>query len=120
LKDIRYLFDENITYAVRDQLLRREPDMVVMCIGDQGAPTLGTPDEFILEWIEEHGYILVSRNRRTIPIHLQAHLDKGRHIPGILLLRRGVSIGQVIEELLMIWSASDMQEYRNQIKYVPF
>jgi len=119
LKDIRYLLDENLTHTVRDQLFRREPEMVVLCIGDEAAPPLGTPDSEILEWLEEHKYLLVSRNRRTMPAHLQVHLEKGRHVPGILLLRRGVTIGQVIEELLLIWHASEVQEYRDQIKYLP-
>lgn len=119
MKEIRYLLDENLTHTVRDQLLRREPEMVVLRVGDETTPPLGTPDPEILAWLEKHGYLLVSRNRCTMPAHLQAHLEKGRHVPGILLLRRGVTMGQVIEELLLIWHASEAQEYRDQIKYLP-
>ena len=119
MSTIRYLLDENLTHAIRDQLLRNEPEIVVLCVGDPDAPSLGTPDPVILEWLEEHDYILVSRNRRTMPVHLQAHLARNRKIPGLLLLRRGVSIGQIIEALLLIWHASSTEEYRNQIKYIP-
>lgn len=85
---IRYLLDEDTPHAIRDQLLRREPEMEVLAVGDEMAPAFGTPDPELLQWIEREGYVLVSRNRRTLPQHLQEHLEAGGHIPGIFLLRR--------------------------------
>lgn len=116
---IRYLLDENMPHAVRDQLLLREPEMPVLVIGDDMAPALGTRDSVILEWIEWNGYILISRNRRTIPRHLREHLAAGHHVPGIFLLRRRCSLGQLIEDLLLIWSASEPDEYQDRIEYLP-
>lgn len=116
---IRYLLDEHVSHAVRDQLLLREPEMQVLIIGDEMAPPLGTPDAVILEWIERNGYILISRNRRTIPRHLREHLAAGHHIPGIFLLRRRFSLGQLIEDLLLIWSVSEPDEYQDRIEYLP-
>jgi hypothetical protein len=119
LTDIRYLLDEHIPHAVRDQLLLREPEIRVLAIGDELAPARGTPDPAILEWIERNGYILVSRNRRAIPGHLRDHLAAGRHVPGIFLLRRRCSLGRLIEDLLLIWRASEPGEYRDLIEYLP-
>ena len=116
---IRYLLDENISRAVRNQLVFYEPTMNVVCIGDENVPTYGTPDEVILEWIEQTGYVLVSRNRRTMPRHLKEHLAQGRQIPGILLLRKDTSRGTLIEELLLIWHTSKPNEYQNYIEYIP-
>jgi len=113
LTNIRYLLDENTPHAVRDQLLLREPEMQVLVVGDEMAPALGTPDPMILEWIERNGYILISRNRRTIPRHLREHLAAGHHVPGIFLL------GQLIEDLLLIWRASKPGEYQDRIEYLP-
>ena len=117
--DIRYLLDENMPHAVRNQLLLREPEMQILAIGDEMAPTLGTLDPAILEWIEQNNYILISRNRRTIPRHLRDHLAAGRHVPGIFLLRRQYSWGQLIEDLLLIWSTSKPGEYQDRIEYLP-
>jgi hypothetical protein len=116
---IRYLLDENISRTVRNQLLFHEPTIDVICIGDNNAPTYGTPDEEILDWIERTGYILVSRNRRTIPTHLKNHLAQGKRTPGILLLKKRISISELIEELLLIWSASAPDEYQDHIRYLP-
>ena len=70
--------------------------------------------------MEREGYILVSSNRSTMPIHLQAHLQKGRHIPGILLLRPRVSYRQIIDTLELIWIANVPEDFQDQIKYIPF
>ena len=116
---IRYLLDENISRSVRDQLLFHEPALDVICVGDEGAPAYGTPDAVILEWIEGSGYILVSRNRRTMPAQLREHLTQGGHIPGMLLLRKRISTGELIAELLLIWHASEPEEYQDHIRYLP-
>lgn len=108
-----------MSHAVRDQLFLRQPEIDVLVIGDEDTPAPGTPDAAILVWIEQNDYILVSRNRRTMPRHLQAHLADGRHVPGILLLRRRCSLGQLIEDLLLIWRVSEPGEFRDRIEYLP-
>lgn len=116
---ISYLLDENMPHAVRDQLLLREPTIDVQCVGDRGGPTLGTADPKILEWIEQERRVLVSRNRRTIPDHLAAHLANGRHVPGILLVRGRSSWGQILDDLLFIWHNCQDDELQDQIIYLP-
>ena len=116
---IRYLLDENMPHSVRDQLLYHEPNLLILCVGDDMAPPLGTPDPVILDWIEQNGYILVSRNRKTIPAHLKEHLERGKHVPGVLLLRGRISIGRLVEDLLLIWGASELKDYKDHIEYLP-
>ena len=116
---IRYLLDENMSHGVRDQLLYHEPTLPVLCIGDDMAPALGTPDPLILDWLEKNDYILISRNRKTMPAHLKEYLDMGKHVPGILLIRRGISIGQLVEDLLLIWETSELKDYQDRIEYLP-
>ncbi len=116
---IRYLLDEDTPHAIRDQLLRRKPEIEILAVGDDVAPALGTPDPELLRWIEREGYILVSRNRRTMPRHLREHLEAGGHVPGIFLLRRRRSLGPIIEDLMLIWEAACPGEYRDQVEYLP-
>ncbi len=118
MSQIRYLLDENTPHAIRDQLLQRKPEMKVLAVGDDGAPAFGTLDQELLRWIEREDYALVSRNRRTMPRHLREHLEAGGHVPGIFLLRRRYSLGQVIEDLVLIWEAGRFEEYRDRIEYL--
>ena len=119
MSQIRYLLDEDTPHAIRDQLLRRKPEMEVLVVGDDVAPALGTSDRELLQWIERVGYILVSRNRRSMPRHLQEHLETGGHVPGIFLLRRRHSLGLVIKDLMLIWEAGRPKEYRDRVEYLP-
>jgi Domain of unknown function (DUF5615) len=64
--------------------------MEVVAIDDPEAPSAGTSDPAILVWLEQHGYILVTENRSSMPRHLPDHLEAGRHVPGIFWSRPGV------------------------------
>ncbi|OGG43767.1 MAG: hypothetical protein A3F84_13385 [Candidatus Handelsmanbacteria bacterium RIFCSPLOWO2_12_FULL_64_10] len=114
-----YLLDEHISHLFRVQLLRRQPDLVVWRVGDEGAPPFKTPDPDILRWCEEHEFILVTNNRHTMPVHLSDHLTAGGHVPGILMIDLDAPIGLVIGHLLLIAEASGEDEYRDRIEYVP-
>lgn len=116
---MRYLLDEDVPRAIGDQLLRREPDLEVLAVGAETAPGFGTPDPQLLQWIEQEGYLLVSRNRRTLPRHLQEHLEAGGHVPGILLIRRRAALRQLIDDLILIWRAGHPEEYRDRLEYLP-
>lgn len=54
-----------------------------------------------------------------MPRHLREHLAIGRHIPGIFTLRPGASFKQIIEDLLLIWEAAYLDEYKDQIVHIP-
>lgn len=119
MSKIRYLLDENVNPILRFELLRREPSLTVWQIGMLGAPDYGTPDPEILIWCEENSFILITHNRKSMPVHLQDHLAQGRQAAGILVLNESMSVGETIEELLLIASASEFEEYQNLILYLP-
>jgi len=115
----RFLLDEHVNRAIQRQLRRLQPSIDVLSIGDAGAPGSGTSDPEILNWIEENGCILVTENRSTMPNHISAHHAAGREFPGILWLRPAVGIGQVVEELYLIWVTSEAEEFRNCSFFIP-
>ena len=116
---VRYLLDENVNPILRAQLIRQAPDLVVWIIGDPGAPKRGTLDPDILFWCEANGFMLVTSNRRSMPVHLQDHLATGHHIPGILVLPPSMTMGAVLQQLLLIWGASEAEEYQDLLLYLP-
>jgi hypothetical protein len=88
-------------------------------IGDPGAPPRGTPDPDILVWCEAHGFILVTNNRASMPGHLASHLGAGRHVPGVFVLHPRLSLGDLVDELELICGASEPDEYRDALHYLP-
>lgn len=116
---IRYLLDENLDPLYKTQLLLREPELIVYAPGDPGTVPKGTLDSEILCWCEENNFILVTNNRKSMPIHLREHFAEDRHIPGIITLNEGMSIGDTIEELILIAELSEGYEYQDRIVYLP-
>jgi hypothetical protein len=93
---LNYLLDEHVDPALASGLRQRDPSILVWCIGDPGAPQRNTSDPVILDWCELHNFILVTNNRRTIPIHLSAHVGAGRHVPGIFMLNPNLGMRATI------------------------
>ena len=116
---VRYLLDEHMPAALRLQLLRHAPDLVVWMLGDPGAPYYGTLDPDILLWCEANGFLFVTRNRKSIPVHLQDHLAIGHHVPGIFVVPPQLALGTIIDQLLLVWGASEAEEYHDLLLYLP-
>jgi hypothetical protein len=54
-----------------------------------------------------------------MPVHLDDHIAVNRHIPGIFIINTNLSIGENIEELILIALASEDSEYKDRIVYLP-
>lgn len=111
--------DENVNPLLRRELLRREPNLTVWQVGMLGALDYGTLDPEILIWCEENGFILVTNNRKSMPVHLNDHLAESRHIWGIFSLNENISVGETIDELILIALVSSAEDYQDQIIYLP-
>lgn len=116
---IGFLLDEHIPLVIRERLKQSVPVMRVFVIGDDDAPSKGTPDSDLLTWIAMHNCLLVTNNRSTMPVHLREHLADGLHIPGIAQLPRRMNVGAILNDLLLIWELGQPDEFRDQIIYLP-
>ena len=54
-----------------------------------------------------------------MPQHLVDHLAAGHHVSGIFTINLKVSMGLIIEQLILIAGASHEDEFRDQIVYIP-
>jgi hypothetical protein len=116
---LKYLLDENLDPIYKRQLIESNPNLVVWKIGEPNVPPLSTLDPEILCWCEEHNFVLVTNNRKSMPVHLAEHIERGGHIPGIFILGPKLSIGENINQLIFIAEASFDDEYQDQIVYLP-
>ena len=116
---LKYLIDENLSPVYAEQLRRRNPDLVVRAVGELGVPSTGTLDPEILKWCELNQFVLLTNNRASMPTHLRDHIVEGRHIPGILVLNKNMSMGQTIEELLTVAEVAFDDEFQDRIDFLP-
>lgn len=117
---IRFLLDENLNPRVKSALLHRDPTIDVLQIGDAEALPRGTLDPDILKCLEHDQRALVTDNRKSIPGHIADHFAAGGHHWGIfMLVQTQASIGQLAEELFLLWEASEAKEWIDQRRWLP-
>ena len=114
-----YLLDENMDPRLAAALRQEVPKIPVRCVGERVAPALGAADPGILLWCEAQSFALVTKNRSSMPGHLREHLATGHHVPAVFILARRLTLGQIRDELVLIWGASKPEEYRDQIVNLP-
>jgi hypothetical protein len=62
--------------------------------------------------------VLVTHDQKTMPRHF-AEFIKNHESSGVIIVPQHLPIHIVTEELLLIWSASEAQEWINRICYLP-
>jgi hypothetical protein len=119
----KFLFDENVSAilwaAVRPHNAYSSNIQIdAIRVGDLESLPLQSDDAAVLLWAEQHGCILVSHDKRTLPGHLATHLAAGHHIPGLFLFSYHTTVEEILE-LLAVAAASDSPlEWQDLIEYL--
>jgi hypothetical protein len=54
-----------------------------------------------------------------MPAQFRAFRDAGNQSGGVFLIPQSLDIGTAIEELLLIWLASEASEWANRLEWLP-
>lgn len=120
MSSIKFLYDEDVREALVAGLLRVEPGIDILAVGDANGPPKGTLDPALLVWAEREKYTLISRDRSTMRDHVIDHLAAGHHTWGVFLLRQQRTWSEIIECLILIWSASQAEDWQDRIEWIPW
>jgi predicted nuclease of predicted toxin-antitoxin system len=113
---IKFLADENLRRAIVLGLRRREPSANFVQAYEAGAA--GKDDLTVLRIAAEQNRILVSHDLKTVPQHFR-HFIARQASPGVILIPQQLSLSTAIEQLVLIWLASEAEEWVNQIRFLP-
>lgn len=113
---IRYQADADLNQAIVTGVLRREPRIDFQTAFAAGLE--GVQDADVLAISARQGRILVSYDRRTMPLEFAALITSAQS-SGVIIVSRKLSIEVVIDELLLIWAASSAEEWINRIAKLP-
>lgn len=116
---VRWLIDESVRLSLVAALRRVEPAMDVWRVGQTGMPAFGASDPELLNFCEHEKRILVTLDRASMPEHVAAHLAAGRRTWGVLLVTRRCSFRQLLDDLILIWSVTEAEEWHNSMHYLP-
>jgi hypothetical protein len=113
---VRFLTDASLHERIVGGCLRREPGMDFL---SSEAKLERVPDPDVLALAAREGRILVTSDLRTMPRHFGDFLEARGYCPGVFLVKQGTPLRDVIEDLLLVWAASDAEEWENRIIEIP-
>jgi hypothetical protein len=113
---VRFQADADLDGRILRGLRRAAPEIDIRASGDAGLA--GLEDLEVLRIAADAGRILVSQDRRTMPAHFTRFTSSAQS-PGVILLRGATPISTAIEELVLIWSASEAEEWGGRLMWIP-
>jgi len=113
----RLLADENLHSGIIRGLLRRDPNLDIVRVQDVGLSGADDPD--VLDWAARERRVLLTHDANTVTAHAYQRVRAGQIMAGVIEVRSGASIGQVIEDILLLLQCTVEADWESQIWYVP-
>ena len=114
---LRLAADENFKQQIVNGLRRRLPRIDILTIREAGLA--GTLDPAVLAWAAAEGRIVLTHDTRTIAGHAYERLEGGQAMPGVIEVPDLMSIGQAIEEIILIAQLAEPEEIRDRVLRLP-
>ena len=98
-------------------LLRRRPEIDIVTVQDAGLS--GIDDPSLLEWAAREGRILLTHDMTTMTHHAYERVRNGLPMLGVFEVGRRISVGDAIEDLILLVDCSLEGEWEGQVRYLP-
>ena len=89
----------------------KQPSIDIGRVQDAGLRSQS--DSRLLDWAAANSRIIISRDRKTLAHQTFERIEASTPMPGVLLLRSAISMGQAVEEILVIANCSAADEMRD-------
>jgi hypothetical protein len=113
---IRYQADADLKLSIIQAMLPREPGLDFR--NAQAANLVGLSDSEVLAVAARESRVLVSHDRRTMPHYFPTFI-RTQSSPSLLIIPQDLPMAAAIDELLLIWLASEAEEWVDRICYLP-
>ena len=113
---LRFLADANLDQRIVSGVKRLASE--IDFVDANRAGLRGLSDPHVPKLAADQGRILVSHDCKTLPRHFSEFTTE-QTCPGVILLRQNLPLKVAIEELHLIWAASQSVEYENRLVWLP-
>jgi predicted nuclease of predicted toxin-antitoxin system len=114
---LRFLADEDFNNHVVKGVWRRSPTTDIVRVQDVGLDH--AKDPVVLAWAAANERILVTHDISTMPGFADQRIEAGQQMPGVIVAPRGLTVAQVIEDLILIAECSREGEWKGRVLYLP-
>jgi hypothetical protein len=113
---VRFLAEANFNQKIVRVSCEESPRLISNCL----RPVIPekTPDPRVLDVAESLGRVLVSHDVRTMTGWFRQCVEE-RRCAGLILVPENLPIGGAIDSLLLIWHATEAEEWINQMLRLP-
>jgi hypothetical protein len=113
---IRFQADADLNEILVKAALRREPGIDFQTALAGGLP--GLKDREVLALAARSGRLLATHDAKTMPKHF-AEFIATETSAGVLIIPQRLPVAQAVDELIVIWGASEAEEWQNRIYILP-
>lgn len=113
---VRFQADADLNHVIVKATLRREPRIDFQTA--QVAHLVGLSDEGVLAVAAKAGRVLVTHDRKTMPKHFAEFIAKETS-SGVIIIPQKLVVSTAVDDLILIWVASEAEEWINRIQSLP-
>ena len=113
---IRFQADADLNEDIVKGVLRREPGIDFRTAG--AADFRHLSDLEVLMIAARDGRVLISHDRRTMP-QAFAGFVRQNVSPGVLIVSQKTDLLSAIEGVLLVWAASEAEDWKNVLSTIP-
>ena len=114
----RFLADEDLRCSIVSAVRRMAPAGEITTVGEQGIGSASDEEVLTFAWRER--WLVLSHDVNTMKSTADQRITDGRGIHGLFLIPQSRQTRPVAECVFLIWSASEFEEWRDRIVYLPF
>jgi predicted nuclease of predicted toxin-antitoxin system len=115
---LRFLADHDLNEHIVTGVKRLNPRIEFIRVRDVGLEAAS--DHEVLAYAFRDSLCVVSHDVNTMTSAAAATIAAGQQFPGLFLVRQTTPVRAAIETILLAWSASEHDEWRNQVVFLPF
>ncbi len=113
---IRFQADADLNQRIVRAVRRGQPAIDFQTADEAQIRTLNDPE--VLATAAAEGRIVVTHDRTTMPVHFATFIGR-QESPGVFVLSQFLPLKLAAEELIMIWEASEAEEWTNILQFLP-
>lgn len=113
---IRFQADADLNQIIVSAVVRRVPEIDFRTATVAGLA--GLKDAEVLALGARDGRILVTHDQTTMPKHFGQFIHSSQS-PGLIVVLQSLPVREVVDALILIWMATQPEEWNNRIAYLP-
>jgi hypothetical protein len=114
----RFLADEDLRFEIVLAVRRLEPAVEITTVVEEGRSS--STDGEVLDFAKTQGRIVVSHDVNTLRAEADQRVGDGRGVAGVLLAPQRHATRPVAECLVLLWAASEAEEWIDRVVFIPF